>query len=225
MESDYFLHDLSPQLFYDTFNDFIFYPEQKVFNKLTSKLFFAQEVRDIPGSIVELGVFKGSGMAAWLKICKALGVAKNIYGFDFFNFEELKQSIKTSDKNLMTDLFLKRNFNPKEYKEQLHEKLAGIDQSFYLIEGNIVETLPRFLDENPGFRVSLVNFDVDTSEPTLLALEALWPRLVPGGIFIFDEYGVNEWTESDAVDTFLGKHNLRIKRTNFMAPTAYIQKS
>lgn len=221
---DNFIHDFSPQAFYDNFNNFIFFPEQRVFNKLISKILFLQMVSTIPGSIVELGVFKGSGLAAWHKCCVALGVHRQIYGFDFFNADDLQESIGTSDKILMKELFSKRNFDPRNYVGTLEEKMDSMGASSRLISGNVMDTLPEFLNENPGFRTALVNFDLDTSEPTYFALEALWPRLVPGGIFVFDEYAINEWTESDAVDKFLKKFGLKIIRTDFFAPSAYLQK-
>jgi hypothetical protein len=47
-------------------------------------------------------------------------------------------------------------------------------------------TLPVFLQKNPGFRASLINFDLDTEEPTYFALEQFWDRLVVGGMLVFD---------------------------------------
>ena len=80
-----FIHDDMPQEFYDHFNEFIFANESKVFEKLVSKVQLVTYVKDVPGSIVELGVFKGSGLVAWLKVCRALNLRKRVYGFDFFN--------------------------------------------------------------------------------------------------------------------------------------------
>ena len=65
---------------------------------------------------------------------------------------------------------------------------------------------------------------MDTEEPTFFALEKLWDRLVVGGVLIFDEYGINEWTESDAVDRFITERNLHLKSTNLFSPSAYIVK-
>ena len=93
-----------------------------------------------------------------------------------------------------------------------------------MIVGNVFETIPVFLKNNPGFRASIINFDLDTYEPTIFCLNQLWDRLVPGGIMIFDEYGVNEWTESDAVDAFIQTKSLSLNSTPYFAPSAYIVK-
>ena len=55
------------QDFYDAYNNFIFANEQKIIGKLLLRFDFFNKIKHLPGDIVELGVFKGSGMAAWLK--------------------------------------------------------------------------------------------------------------------------------------------------------------
>jgi hypothetical protein len=43
-------------------------------------------------------------------------------------------------------------------------------------------------------------------------------------VLIFDEYGINEWTESNAVDKFIKEKGLNIIRSDYYAPSAYIVK-
>jgi hypothetical protein len=220
-----FIHDDMPQEFYDHFNEFIFANESKVFEKLVSKVQLVTYVKDVPGSIVELGVFKGSGLVAWLKVCRTLNLRKRVYGFDFFDANSVVSSITTSDKELMSSLFKTRGTDFAISSEVVNSKIqsAGF-ANFELISGDVKDTLPIFLQSNPGFRASLVNFDLDTYEPTIFALENLWDRLTKGGIMVFDEYAINEWTESDAVDQFINKHNLELISTNLFAPSAFLRK-
>ena len=42
---------------------------------------------------------------------------------------------------------------------------------------------------------------------------------------VFDEYGINEWTESDAVDKFLALNKLSLEYTNYFSPSAYLTKA
>ncbi len=96
-----------------------------------------------------------------------------------------------------------------------------------LVDGNIAETVPRFLDENPGIRFSLVHFDCDVYEPTKIALEALWPRISRGGVVLFDEYALKEWPgETKAVDEFLADYpEARLKTLPWTnSPAAYLIK-
>ena len=77
----------------------------------------------------------------------------------------------------------------------------------------------------PGFRIALLNMDLDLAEPTLAALEALWPRVVPGGVVVFDEYSVARWTESNAVDQFFEEKPVALKTLPWSrTPTAYLVK-
>jgi len=226
MRSKNFIHDTIPQSIYDGFNSFIYSQDRKLFSKLASKLKFCELTSGIPGDIVELGVFKGSGVMAWLKANQLTSVnQKKVYGFDIFNHELLVDSIGTIDSVLMRELFEERNFNPTGFDEFLTHiaTSAGFD-NFELVVGNVFDTMPAFLKSNPGFRASIINFDLDTSEPTSFCLEQLWDRLVTGGIMLFDEYAINEWTESNAVDEFIKKKSIQLHSTPYFAPTAYLIK-
>lgn len=221
-----FIHDDQPQSIYDSFNDFIFSSDRKLFSKLISKYFFTDMTKNIPGDIIELGVFKGSGMMAWLKALELSSVNhKKVIGFDFFNNKELLDSIKTNDKAIMQSLFEDRGFDPNGYAAILNKVLNdAMFNNFTLIEGNVMDTIPVYLEKNPGFRASIINFDMDLEEPTEFCLDFLWSRLCKGGVLLFDEYAINEWTESNAVDRFCEKYKLELKSTPYFAPSAYIVK-
>ena len=225
VSKNYFVHDLSPQEFFDAFNAFIMSSDKKVFNKLMSKHFFLDMTKGVPGDVMELGVFRGSGLFSWLKMLNYQERNKRVYGFDIFDSELLLSGIGTQDRDVMSSLFQDRCFSPVGYQDVLSSMLLESGFSnFELVPGDIFETLPVFLQKNPGFRASLINFDMDTEEPTYFALEKLWDRLVVGGVLIFDEYGINEWTESDAVDRFMSEKNLQLKSTNLFSPSAFIVK-
>ena len=67
--------------------------------------------------------------------------------------------------------------------------------------------------------------DLDVDEATFYCLNAFYDRLVVGGVMIFDEYAINEWTESDAVDRFIKEKKLTLISTPYFAPSAYLIKS
>jgi hypothetical protein len=220
-----FIHDESPQEFFNAFNYFIMSSDKKVFNKLMSKNFFLELTKDIPGDVLELGVFRGSGVFAWLKMLDYQGLNRRVYGFDIFNSDLLLSGIETKDRNVMSSLFQERGFSPVGYEYILRTQLRNTGfLNFDLVAGDIFDTIPDFLSKNPGFRAAVINFDMDTEDPTYFALEQLWERLVVGGVLIFDEYAINEWTESDAVDRFVSEKNLQLKSTNLASPSAYIIK-
>jgi hypothetical protein len=52
---------------YRAFNDFIFSSDIKVIGKLLKRFEFFNKTKHLPGDIVEIGVFKGSGIATFSK--------------------------------------------------------------------------------------------------------------------------------------------------------------
>ncbi len=226
-----FIHDEQPQEFYDSFNSFIISSDLKLFSKLYSKFKLVELVKDIPGDIVELGVFKGSGLFAWLKINALCNInSKKVYGFDAFDIDQVLSNLDGMQRDMMSNLFSQRSFKPNDtsinyfsFLEATLEKCGF--QNCHLIKGDVLDTIPKFVKSNPGFRASIVNFDLDNDKPTFKCLESLWDRITPGGIAIFDEYAVNQWDESNAVDRFLKNKDIKLISTGFQAPTAYLIKN
>jgi hypothetical protein len=222
------VHDDQPQSVYDGFNEFIFSSDSKLFNKLAFKIMVVNSMQDIPGDIVELGVFKGSGMLGWLKALQYNRITnKNVIGFDFFDYKANVDQLKGLQKEMMTALFVERDFSEKQdnYEHLLRAIIENAGFNNYdVVKGDVIETVTKYVHDNPGFRTSIVNFDLDVDEPTYACLNNLWDRLVPGGMFIFDEYGINQWTESDAVDRFCNEKGLSLISTQIFAPSAYVVK-
>ena len=219
------------QSLFDNFNNFIMSSDKRVFNKLIARTLLYNEVKDIPGDIVECGVFKGSGLYTLLKLKRLFNPnsSKKVIGFDFFNTNELLSSINSEyDKKTMTTLFEGRNFeHTMSYKDFLEESLNGNgfnEDDFLLIQGDITQTSKQFVTENPGFKISLLYMDLDLEEPTYETLNNLWDNVSKGGIIVFDEYGYHKWSESIGVDRFIEEKKLEITHLNYFCPTALIKK-
>jgi hypothetical protein len=222
----------TPQSLFDNFNSFILSNDKRVFSKLIARTLLYNEVKDIPGDIVECGVFKGTGLYTFLKLKNIFNPnsSKKVIGFDFFNTKELIYSINNGiDKEAMEILFKERHFTHNQsFKEDFRNKLLSdgfIDSDFELIEGDISITSKQFSQDNPGLKISLMYMDLDLEIPTYNTLTNLWDNITKGGIIVFDEYGYHKWSESKGVDKFIEEKNLQIKSLNFMCPTAYIKKN
>ena len=85
------LKNMPSQSLYDNFNGFIFDKDIKVLGKLLYRYKFFELTKDLPGDIVELGVFKGSGVATFSKFLEIYcpNSNKKIIGFDIFSFVSL----------------------------------------------------------------------------------------------------------------------------------------
>jgi hypothetical protein len=221
----------TPQIIFDNFNSFILSSDKRVFNKLTARTLLYNQVKDIPGDIVECGVFKGTGMYTFLKLKNVFNPnsSKKVIGFDFFNTDGLISSINNKDdKTAMDVLFKERNFSHNQsFKENFQSQLIEngfLESEFMLVEGDVSETTKSFSQDNPGLKISLLYMDLDLEVPTYDTLVNLWDNVTKGGIIVFDEYGYHKWSESRGVDRFLEEKNLQIKSLNYSCPTAYIIK-
>jgi hypothetical protein len=216
---------------YDSFNKFIFSNDRNVFNKMMARINFYERTKDLHGDIVECGVFKGSGMLTWLKAMDSYEhhSIKKVVGFDMFDPEKTVEDLTGIDKKTMQQVFHRDNkLKSSDLSiEVVNAKIldAGFDCSkFELVEGDICEMAPDYINTRPGFCISILYMDLDLEEPTYAALNALWPRVVPGGIVVFDEYAYHRWSETRAADKFVYATGLNLNKLNIKAPTAYIVK-
>ena len=221
----------TPQELYDSFNGFILSDDSKLFNKLVARTLMYNKVKDIPGDIVECGVFKGSGLYTFLKLKRVLNpnTSKKVIGFDFFDNESLVSTLDDElDKTYMNSLFKDRKFKHSDnFKDELYDKIINdgfLPHEFELIKGDVSKTTSTFSKEKPGFKISLLYMDLDLDIPTYDTLCNFWDNMTNGGIIIFDEYGHHKWSESKGVDRFIEEKGLKVKSLNFLCPTAYIQK-
>jgi len=215
---------------YDCFNGFILSPDTKVFGKLLARTLLFSQVKDLPGDIVECGVFKGTGLLTFLKLKRFLcpNTGKKIVGFDFFNSEKLVESLSGIDKEAMNTLFCQRNYKHESNQAQLMDDFIAqcgfAEHEYELVAGDITETASKYVSERPGFRISLLYIDLDVDIPTYEALNAMWDRVVKGGIVVFDEYAFHKWSEAAGVDRFFADKDVEIKTLNYICPTAYVVK-
>jgi hypothetical protein len=221
----------TPQSFFDSFNQFIMSNDTKVFNKLIARAFIYDKVKDVPGDIVECGVFKGSGVYTFLKLKRLLNPnsSKRVIGFDFFDTTELLKSLNNEqDIESMKVLFSGRDFvHEQSFEETLNNKIMadGFEpREFLLVQGDVCKTTRDFVRDNPGFKISLLYMDVDLEVPTYETLINLWDNISKGGMIVFDEYGFHKWSESKGADRFIDEKSLEIKHLDYISPSAYILK-
>ena len=219
------------QELFDNYNKFIISDDRKVFFKLCARHSFFLKVKDLNGDIVECGVFKGAGMLSWLKMVDMYQPhsIKKVIGFDIFDSNFVDGLVNDIDRKTMKQVFT-RDTQLKHSDISLEGidskiKESGFNSGKYeLVKGDISKTATEFLNNRPGFRISLLYLDMDLDKPTYDALNAFWDRIVPGGIVIFDEYAYHSWSEADGVDRFTKDKNIKIINTHLFSPTAYIVK-
>lgn len=216
---------------YKSFNNFIFSNDIKVIGKLLFRHHYYKLTEHMPGDIVEIGVFKGSGILSWLKILKVFAVQTNkkVIGFDFFSAEDtIKYTETVKQGNSLQNVINRVNEDELSLKAVTARiNGAGFDNSkFILIKGDVKYTIPDFIRNNPGFRISILYLDADIAEPTYYSLLYLWDLILPGGYIVFDEYEFHAFDECAGVEKFLKEKKLEytIQTTNFYNPTAFMIK-
>ena len=178
---------------------------------------------DVPGHIVECGVFKGSGIYLFAKLQKifAPNNERRIYGFDFFNVRPKTRITYAQDKKIVSDH--KENWaTQNEILDNL--EIVGID-NVELIAGDVAKTTKEFANKNFGLKISLLYLDVDTYDGTLVCLKNLFPLVSNGGLVVFDEYAYASIGESKAVDEYFAKQKIELRSLPWAnTPSAYLIK-
>ncbi len=171
-----------------------------------------KRVVGVPGAVVELGVYKGASLMRFLAFRSLLEneTARPVYGFDAFGRFPVAEEESDNGR-----AFIERFEGTGGLgiaREGLEDAIARKNmRNIKLVEGNVFDTLPKFLEDYPEFRIALLHLDMDVYEPTRLALDLFGPRMVKGGLVLFDDYGLVGGA-TRAADEFGQKHGLLLQK-------------
>ena len=207
-------------------NGFYWYSNPSRLAKLCVHYELYKLIVDLPGDVIETGVFKASTLIrlATFRHFFEVPASRAIYAFDAFgSFPQKKLSgsedisyAKTYDDNFGNGLSTDEVMNVLTAK--------GLAANVHCVPGDITETMPQFFNNNPNQRLAFVHIDVEVYEPTMTILEQCWPRLVPGAVVALDDF--NESTgASKAINTFFeNKSNIHFQKFPFADTPTYIKK-
>jgi len=170
----------------------------------------------IPGDVVECGVWRGgSMMAAALALLECGESVRGLHLFDTYDGmtppsakdvahdgRDAIMLLDASDKNDPLSVWCKASI--EGVKSALSS--TGYDPSrMHFIQGKVEETLPHRAPE----AIAILRLDTDWYMSTRHELEHLYPRLVRGGVLIIDDYG--HWAGCrQAVDEYIKASNLKL---------------
>lgn len=199
----------------------------KTWARLKFMDFIYQKIIDVPGVVMEFGTRWGQNLATFASlrgIYEPFHRHRKIIGFDTFaGFPgTVTQDGKVMEKGAYAVTPGYRDYLEKimEFHE-LENPLSHI-KKFELVEGDVTQTLPAYLDANTHTIVALAYFDLDLYAPTKRCLELLKPRLTKGSVLGFDE--LNEHAtpgETLAVMEALGLGNIALRRLPYTARATY----
>ena len=211
---------------WENYNSLLLSNDISRIRKILARYELFKKTINIPGDIVECGVFKGVSFMFWLKCLKIFSPnsQKKVVGFDMFS--GFPNNLKKVEKISANKYIKKSDFkglDPKELSRKANKILN--ESRFEFVKGDVVKTSKKYVKKNYGFKISLLHLDLDTYNGTKSALINFFPKLSKGGIVILDEYGNRGWGETEAVDEFLKdkKHKVNLL-DNTESPTGYIIK-
>lgn len=157
----------------------------------------------LSGHVMEFGVYKGKTISLIANHWKD----QTVWGFD--SFVGLPEDWNTSSRDQSPS-------HPSGYFDLRKEpKQPTYPENTHLVAGWFNESLPTWLEQNPGI-VSFLHVDCDLYSSTKTVLELLNSRIVPGTVIAFDEmypwnniqtYDLWEQGEYKAVKEWLDTHD------------------
>jgi O-methyltransferase len=191
--------------------------------RLANVRFCVEEIirNDVPGDLIETGVWRGGSVIYMAAILKAYGVAdRTIWVADSF-----KGLPKPNAEKYPADT--NSNFweNPElaVSAETVKNNIARyglLGDRVKFLEGWFSETLPSA----PIEKLAVMRLDGDMYESTMDGLRALYPKLSPGGFAIMDDYNGIAACRA-AVDDYRNEHGVAEPMISIDGFGAYWQKA
>ena len=219
------LRGLSAADTWDHENGFYWFSDPRRIHKLLAHWELYRRIAGLPGDVVECGVYKAASLVRWVTFRDGLEAARarRIVAFDAFGAFPRDAVEGNADRAFIARFEAAGDgLSPEEVRAVLDGK--GIGENVHLVPGDIRATLPAWLAQAPATRIALLHLDMDVHEPTALALDLLWERVVPGGILVIDDYNAVEGA-TRAVDAWLATQPaLRLEKLPFAHVPAYVVK-
>jgi hypothetical protein len=171
---------------------------------------------NIPGDIVECGVWKGGSMMAVAKTLLSLNsMERHLYLFDTFEGMPAPGEYDVSLHRVKAiEVFDEKKIN-NESSNWNYASLNEVENAMYgteydkakirFIKGKVEKTVPK----NAPEAIAILRLDTDWYESTLHELIHLFPRLSPRGVVIIDDYGAWEGARK-ATDEYFTRNNIPI---------------
>ena len=209
---------------WDYENGFYWFSHPTRLSKALAQYEIYKLIVNVPGDVIELGVYKGASLIRLATFRKILenDFSRKIIGFDMFGKFPHSRSNTNSDIE-----FIERFENAGGSGIKQSELRTILDrkklENIELIEGDVFKTLDHYLIQYPQTRISFLHLDLDVFAPTEYALNLLYDRVVTGGVIVFDDYNSVEG-ETLAVDNFIKRNKLKLIKNSYYSVPSYVVK-
>jgi hypothetical protein len=193
-------------------------------SKFVTHLDLYRKITNLPGEIIETGVFKGASLSRFVKFRSLLenAFSRKIIAFDTFGkFPEAYFEDDKAIRNKFIEEAGEISISETDLLN-IYSKL-GLNENLKLIAGDIGFTVPQFVTENPQIRIALLHVDVDLYEPTKVVLENLYPMVVQGGIVLLDDYGAFPGANL-AIEEYFEHLPVKLQKLPFSNAITFLEK-
>ncbi|WP_205474151.1 TylF/MycF family methyltransferase [Nocardioides sp. SYSU D00038] len=160
---------------------------------------------DVPGDLIETGVWRGgacifmkANLVAWGETGRTVWVADSFQGLpppDAARFPaDTGDKLHTMGGLSVGEQQVRHNF----------ERYQLLDDDVKFLVGWFKDTLPTA----PVEKLALMRLDGDMYESTIQAIEALYPKLSPGGFCIIDDFGSHASQAGQAIHDYRKQHGI-----------------
>jgi hypothetical protein len=155
---------------------------------------------ELPGDVIECGVFRGMSLRRIGLVLSETAPDKSLYGLDSFEGFPSERVSKVDQAFLRFLPLLRRKFKMcNDTPDRLQRFFDCYGIRGQTVRGFFSQTLSQFSSHQFCF----VHLDCDIYESYKECLDFLYPRLIPGGVIVFDDYRSPKWPGAEkAVDEF-----------------------
>ncbi len=174
------------------------------------------ERNNVPGSLVECGVWRGGCAAVMATVAARAKSHRKIWLFDSFEGmpEATQEDVGEEAKRLARGM-MNGNLSPvganvasvDDVKTLFFKKLRLQEKAVSIVKGWFQNTLPRYKRQIGS--IAILRIDGDWYESTKVCLEQLYDNVVKGGYVIIDDYGYYPGCKK-AVDQFVTGRQLEV---------------
>ena len=205
-------------------NDFYHHSDITRIGKLLSQYEIYKKIIELPGDVLEFGVFKGASLIRFLTFRNLLenDYSRRIIGFD--TFKEFPKQKRKEDNRFILE-YTKDAGKPILKKDLIKILENKNFQNFQLVEGKVEETVKNFLRKNVNLKISLLHLDMDVYNSTKFVLNKLYDKVVKNGIIVIDDYNTVEGA-TKATDEFIKTKKIEnLKKLSFYkVPSFFFKK-
>jgi hypothetical protein len=177
----------------------------------------------LAGHIAEVGVYRGgvSLLFAKLMLLHEPHAITQVHGFDWW------REPSNSDDGTVPDVESDPAYDYSEPYNRIMEMIGvqGLQRWAVMHRMNVVSDLEPFFAENTHLQFKLVFLDAGNYDIVARCIREFWPRLLPGGIMIFDQFNHEVAPgETQAVRELLPEDAVIRSLPHGWMPTAYVIK-